>query len=218
MPCSELDELLSAFADGQTVPAQTEFIESHLGACQRCQGMVRRYRQTRTIIQSAFDDRWTPPDLSLRVAHAYRRQQLTSRRPLWMAGIAAFCAAMIVLVAGLLATHALPQRGETAGSAPRSAPKLIARHGTRVPHAVHPTPVHCRLRFTDAVARCLGVSRQWVPTILADEPGILVSYHHMRKQPSTTQFPILSASAAKALKGGGARVGNGPSHRGSQAI
>ncbi|MDB5057505.1 MAG: putative anti-sigma factor [Chloroflexi bacterium] len=217
MRCSDLGELLSSYVDGQTVPAQTEFIEAHLGTCQRCQDLVRHYRRTRAIIQFGLDDRWTPPDLGLRVVHACQ-QQHTCRRPLSTTGIMAATAALVVLVASLLATHAFPQWSVATGSSLQPAPKVAARHDSTAPHDVPPTIVHCPLRFAAALARCLGVSPQWVPTILADEPGILVSNRHIRNQPSIPQIRLTSASAVTAVKGGGARVGNAPSHRGSQAI
>ena len=39
MKCRDLEELLSAYADGELPRAQREFVEEHLDSCSQCQAM-----------------------------------------------------------------------------------------------------------------------------------------------------------------------------------
>jgi anti-sigma factor RsiW len=71
MRCPDLVELISAYADGQTVPAQTEFVEAHLAGCRPCRVLLRRDREVALLLQHADGaDEWQIPDLRLRVIHA----------------------------------------------------------------------------------------------------------------------------------------------------
>src|SRR5262249_46134373 len=98
MPCAELDELISAYADEETAPAQTEFLRLHLESCARCTAVLRRYRETRRLLAFSSDDAWTPPDLRLRVTHAYLRQSRSLRRPGIMGPLAACMAALVLIL------------------------------------------------------------------------------------------------------------------------
>jgi anti-sigma factor RsiW len=80
MRCADLAELISAYADDQTRPAQTEFLEAHLAVCLRCRATLQRYRQTARLLRLADPaDEWRVPDLRLRLAHA--TTQPAARRP-----------------------------------------------------------------------------------------------------------------------------------------
>jgi anti-sigma factor RsiW len=100
--CTELDDLLSAYADGETVPAQSEFLELHLATCSRCQLVLARYRDTRRLIKSALDDRWAPPDLSDRIACAYRRSHGVPRLITVIGRLSVGVAALLVITTLLL--------------------------------------------------------------------------------------------------------------------
>jgi Putative zinc-finger len=81
-PCDDLADLLSAFADGQTCPAQTEFIGAHLEQCRDCRAAIERHYETGRLLRLSGDDHWVPPDLRLRVARAYSvRGSQPSRLP-----------------------------------------------------------------------------------------------------------------------------------------
>jgi hypothetical protein len=104
MQCTELDELVSAYADGQTVPAQSESLEQHVASCSRCRGVLRRQRTTRLLLQGALNDRWVPPDLTLRIAYQLRRRDERGRP----ARIAAACTVGIAALAvafGIVVSH-----------------------------------------------------------------------------------------------------------------
>jgi hypothetical protein len=71
MRCADLVELISAYADRQTMPAQTEFVEAHLACCRTCRDTLRRHREVARLLQHADEaDHWQVPDLRLRVIHA----------------------------------------------------------------------------------------------------------------------------------------------------
>jgi predicted anti-sigma-YlaC factor YlaD len=125
MRCADLAELISAYADGQTVPAQTEFVEAHLLSCPRCQAVLRRHQQTRRLLHFSMHDAWTPPDMRLRVAHAYNRRR-ANRRPVLLGGAMAGAAA-VLLTLGLLGAHlAGPQAARPAGLGSTSRPVMLA--------------------------------------------------------------------------------------------
>jgi anti-sigma factor RsiW len=120
MPCAELDELISAYADGETVPAQTEVLQMHLETCARCTAVLRRHRETRRLLAFASDDAWTPPDLRLRVTQAYRLQSQSARRSRVVRPVAA-CVAVLVLLVGVLLGQAVLLQNATGRPAPHVA-------------------------------------------------------------------------------------------------
>jgi hypothetical protein len=46
MKCEDLEELLSAYADGELAGAQRDFVEEHLNDCADCQSRLAEYRKT----------------------------------------------------------------------------------------------------------------------------------------------------------------------------
>ncbi len=116
--CPEFDDLVSAYADGETVPAQREFLQLHLATCGRCQAALARHRNTRRLLQSALDDRWVPPDLSERVARAYRRSRGIPRLTAVIARAGIGIAALLVVTSLLVGRVGLLHSGVFQASAP----------------------------------------------------------------------------------------------------
>jgi hypothetical protein len=52
MKCGDLDELLSAYADGELPRAQREFVEEHLADCSQCQATLADYMKVRQQLTS----------------------------------------------------------------------------------------------------------------------------------------------------------------------
>lgn len=155
MGCTQFDELLSAYADGETVPAQSEFLELHLATCGRCQQVLKRYQDTRRLLQSALDDRWIPPDLSRRVAHAYRG----SRGIPWLVTV---IGRLSVGAAALLVVALLVGRVGLLPSAQQVVPQAVSTVATA-------TPAHCVQCSRRMPARYARVRGHVVPAMLASE-------------------------------------------------
>ncbi len=49
-PHSEMGPLLSSYQDGLTTPAETDRVESHLLACDRCRAFLGDLRQLRALV------------------------------------------------------------------------------------------------------------------------------------------------------------------------
>ncbi len=153
MGCTQFDELLSAYADGETVPAQSEFLELHLATCGRCQSVLADYRSTRHLIQSALDDRWVPPDLSARVAQAYRRSRGIPRLATVIGRLSVGAAALAVALVAL--THG----GLPSASLDRHGPAGVATH----------VPAHCTSCSPQHPARYARIRGHVVPATLVSE-------------------------------------------------
>jgi anti-sigma factor RsiW len=149
MPCPDLDELLSAYADGQALPAQSEFLELHLRSCVRCQNVLHQYRLTRRLLQTALDDCWVPPDLAGRVAAAERTPQ---RRLRAMIGLAALTAAVCTLT---LRAGGLPRTTAEPGPTPSpvtALPTTPPRLGSAMRYVLirgHAAPIILMREITD---------------------------------------------------------------------
>jgi hypothetical protein len=184
-------ELLSAFADGQTTPAESRALEAHLADCPACQAVLRRHRQTRQLLNLARDDRWTPPDLRLRVAYAARRQPQPPRRPWLLAGAGSMVAALLVA----LALHAL---------AGMSASQSIARPATRSPvaPAVHPAVRGCRACQAVRLARRTGLPRSEAYLLVSDALDPSVPRNIRVYPPIARQWQLLDGHANPGAKGG----------------
>jgi len=52
MKCRDLEELLSAYADGELPHAQREFVEEHLAGCSQCQATLADYMKVRQQLTS----------------------------------------------------------------------------------------------------------------------------------------------------------------------
>ena len=213
MSCSELDELLSAYADGQTVPAQNEFLEAHLTACWRCQAVLQRYRRTSLLLRRSLDDRWAPPDISMRVARTYARLQHRNYRRLKLA-VLAFLA---LLVTGIAGSQTLFQSASQPYDPPQPKSAAASTLGRPVDQAAQTlSPAQCVHMSVTARARCLGVPRHLVRTILADEADALRSSIDSIQRPASGPQSSTSTRAHTILKGG-VTARRGVVHRGLQA-
>lgn len=143
MPCAELADLLSAYADGQTTPAQTEYVEAHLAHCPRCRRVMQRHVEVRHLIRLGTDDAWTPPDLSLRVTRALQgRYPRARQRP------SSFLRAGGSVIAVLLALQLLGLPASQPGASPTATvPSAIPTHALfpRTPPRRTPAAVGAQL-------------------------------------------------------------------------
>lgn len=74
MKCDELQELVVAYAAGELVPAQREFVAMHLAQCNRCQSALAGLNATRRQLESLRYDAYHP-QLTGRIAGALERQR-----------------------------------------------------------------------------------------------------------------------------------------------
>jgi anti-sigma factor RsiW len=178
--CTEFDDLLSAYADGETVPAQSEFLELHMATCSRCQQALARYRNTRRLIQSALDDRWVPPDLSDRVARAYWQSRGIPRLTVVIGRLGVGIAALLVVSslllgrAGMLPTDIVQHGSPVAASiAPRLCDSCAARQPVKVVRVRgHLIPITLVSEVTydlDSAVPLNQVSAQLLPQKRVDE-------------------------------------------------
>ena len=161
--CAELEEWISAYADGQTTRADAEVVEAHLSGCAHCAALLRRHRRTRGLIRLTSGDSWTPPDLRLRIVHAITSEPRPKRRVAWPFGLAA-CLTLALLV-GAFSIVGNPV-WHAASNAPTSQPSPAAAAPTHSPTLVRAA---CSNASGRALARCLGVPFHWLPSILGDE-------------------------------------------------
>jgi len=99
MNCEQINELLSAFIDGETSPEETAAVREHLAACSGCAGELRRLT---VVWEALLADKGTQPRPSFaaefwrRAAGRQPRQSLARRLLKWSPAIAAgFAAAFI---------------------------------------------------------------------------------------------------------------------------
>jgi hypothetical protein len=219
MQCVDLGDLLSAYADGQTLPAQTAAVEAHLAGCAYCRRVLARFQQTGSLLALTRGEVWTPPDLRLRVRLACQQGEQTRHGPAWHLAMAAGVAALGLsgalffgqaLAPSLVATptvpHMMPMTGLQTSAQPRG--------------LTHPASVaDCPRQSILGIAQCLGVSRAIVPVILLEERDEHVVAMRLNQTNVTTQESVSATTSGTAdLKGGGARGLNNGNHRGMQAI
>ena len=102
-PQASPDELVSAYADGQTTPAQSAFVEALIRGDPHYRALLQRYRETSSLLRRLDDERWTPPDLRLRIALAQGR---VVGRVRWVpTARSGFGAALVILATLGLASH-----------------------------------------------------------------------------------------------------------------
>lgn len=92
---THLDELLSVYLDGETTPAESRRVASHLSECLRCRRRLEGLHEARAAVRSL--PLLEMPSGMLPTTGADRPQQ---RRPLWL-GAAAAAAAVLIAVATL---------------------------------------------------------------------------------------------------------------------
>lgn len=89
---SHLDELLSAYLDGETDPSESRRVSGHLIQCLRCRRRLAGLQEARAAVRS-LPLLQMPPDL-VPVEDADR---VPRRRPVWLGAAAAAVAALIAV-------------------------------------------------------------------------------------------------------------------------
>jgi len=156
----DLEESISAYADNELPAGSAQALAAHLKECSSCTSLYKRHLQTRRLLSLSDADNWTPPNLRLRIVHAAARPPARRKRTLWPAGLLA-SAVMTVLVA-VLALGAGPTGFSASPAATPSAEATVASTTQSARFA------SCADLSGRALAGCLGISFQWLPTVLAD--------------------------------------------------
>lgn len=71
--CSEVEELLDAYVDGEMPPLMTERFEAHLESCELCRSLVEDCRHLMSVARSLADTP-IPKEVSERLREALRVQ------------------------------------------------------------------------------------------------------------------------------------------------
>jgi anti-sigma factor (TIGR02949 family) len=104
--CSQVEEALSAFLDGEVIDVERREIEAHLSVCPGCQRRYRAEQSVRSFVRQRRDRlvEPAPPDLRLRIVRAVqteetqRRWDVMSRRRTF--GLLALAASLVLAVIG----------------------------------------------------------------------------------------------------------------------
>ena len=104
--CSQIEETLSAFLDGEVKDAERREVETHLSVCPGCQSRYRAEQSVRSFVRQRRNRLVEPasPDLRLRIVRAVqaeetqRRWDLMSRRRTF--GLLALAASLVLAVNG----------------------------------------------------------------------------------------------------------------------
>lgn len=94
---THLDELLSAYLDGETTPAESARVQAHLRDCLRCRRRLVAFNDTRASVRS-LPTLELPPELVPAAPSVDARR----RRATWL-GAAAAAAAAVIAVATVTA-------------------------------------------------------------------------------------------------------------------
>jgi anti-sigma factor RsiW len=151
---------MSAYVDGQLQPEAAAAVSAHMAGCRSCASLHAQHLQTRRLLNLSEADAWTPPDLRLRIAHAVAREPVKTRRALWPAGLLA-SAAIVALVAAFTLGAGPAGWTATPAAIPQSSPPSVVATAA-------PMSAGCARLSSRALARCLGVSLQFLPTVLDD--------------------------------------------------
>jgi hypothetical protein len=159
--CGDVSAIMSAYVDGQLQPESAAMVTAHLADCRSCASLHEHHLQTKRLLNLSEADAWTPPDLRLRIAHAAAREPVRTRRALWPAGLLA-SAAIIAVVAAFTLGAGPAGWTATPAATPQSSASVVVE-------AAAPNPADCARLSRRALARCLGVSLRFLPTVLEDE-------------------------------------------------
>lgn len=136
-PCERTDSLLSAYLEGETSPAETRFLDSHLASCPRCRDqkaametlLSRLHTLPRVDVSPGFTERVLARTAGLEPAGVESRPAVIPIRSRWSWSVPmAAAAALLVVVWGV------NQMRTRSGPAPEIAQQ------TTPPPAVMPTP------------------------------------------------------------------------------
>lgn len=89
---NHLDELLSAYLDGETDPSESRRVSGHLDKCLRCRRRLTGLQEARAAVRS-LPLLQMPPDL----VPTEDTDRAPRRRPVWLGAAAAAVAALIAV-------------------------------------------------------------------------------------------------------------------------
>jgi hypothetical protein len=198
--CGDVSAILSAYVDGELRPEAAEIVTAHMAGCRSCTSLRDRHLQTKRLLNLSDADAWTPPDLRLRIAHAAAREPVKTRRALWPAGLLASAAIVAMIAAFTLGAGPAGWTATPAATPQSSPPSVIA--------TAAPMSAGCKRLSSRALARCLGVSLQFLPTVLDDarygRTTVRSQTHHAILSPLSTERQSASLVIHHAsVKGGG---------------
>jgi hypothetical protein len=198
--CGEVSAIMSAYVDGQLQPESAATVAAHTADCRACASLREHHLQTKRLLNLSEADTWTPPDLRLRIAHTVAREPVRTRRALWPAGMLASAAIVAMVAAFTLGAGPAGWNATPAATPQSSPPSVIA--------TVPPTSAGCARLSSRALARCLGVSLQFLPTVLDDarygRTTIRSQAYHAILSPLSTERQSASLVIQHAsVKGGG---------------
>ena len=108
MNCRDLEELLSAYADGELRGTQRDFIEEHLAGCAGCQASLAGHKQTgRRLVSLRNISR--KADIKDTTMSRVKSESASRRRRRWLRPVIAGAAAVVVVFV-LVTVFALPGR------------------------------------------------------------------------------------------------------------
>ncbi len=200
-PCGDAPTLVSAYVDGELPPESAAVVTAHIAECRACASLRDRHLQTRRLLNLSEADSWTPPDLRLRIAHAAAREPQKVRRTLWPAGLLASAAIVAMVAAFTLGAGPAGLSASPAATPQPPTPAVTASAAAK--------PVDCTRLSSRAMADCLGVSLQFLPTVLADarydRTTVRPRTHHVILSPLSSERPSAGLVIHHAsVKGGGA--------------
>jgi hypothetical protein len=198
--CGDVSAIMSAYVDGQSQPERAAAVTAHLAGCRSCASLHEHHLQTRRLLNLSEADAWTPPDLRLRIAHAVAEEPVRTRRGLWPAGLLASAAIVAMVAAFTLGAGPAGWTATPAATPQSSPPPVIA--------TTAPSPSSCARLSSRALARCLGVSLQFLPTVLDDARYGRTTTHSQAHHAILSPLSIERQSASlvihhASVKGGG---------------
>ena len=101
MTCSDLKELLSAYADGELAETQRDFVEGHLRDCGDCQATLADYRQVGQRV-SSLRATGIQPEIEEGTMSRIRRDRVFEGSRRWLRPVLVAAPVAVVAVAVLL--------------------------------------------------------------------------------------------------------------------
>jgi Putative zinc-finger len=101
MQCKDMDELISAYSDGELSYTQKQFVEEHMAGCPDCRDTLAKYSKIR---QDIWNLRQTPAmkDLKSRILAKARARNTTRRMKNWLPPAAVRISTVGIVLAAIL--------------------------------------------------------------------------------------------------------------------
>ncbi len=151
MDCKNINELLTAYLDGEVTSEERGQIESHLSTCEKCREELRALETTRDGLRQALKTKATDVEPSPQAWNGIRHRIVSEpsiwekcasifNKPVWRAAIPVIL--VLIIIGALWRTGVLPglQDGLTPVPAPTPAPTTTVPRPTTVP-TLTPSPV-----------------------------------------------------------------------------